>query len=715
MLCQRAGVVCSTSNTKPQGAKRRRSSSRPDTRHTTSLSEVTPVHEPSVSIKTSTSRSQSNVTPEPTINSIENQDLRDTTSSIEFARNVFGTESGDKLTSTSIIPGHAGTVASHDHVWSLQHLQLPSREIMQILIDKYFDGYHWYISLFHEQQFRQLADRILATSIWSRKDMSNVNVVLAVALLGLQVGLEDDSWSDLGRLNSLSVDGKILLHDLSTEIRLHLIDVLDDCALEAVQICLLFATFHVYHDSPSLAWSLTGMAVSVSYALGLQSSRSTTSDFILRQIQHRCWNHAMVADNFGSMIYGRPGSIDPTFSNVHELLDLDQRITDPSILTHPVYGLQNVPNTASFPNLKCKLYRIIRHALDRVRVRKQNNDLCGNEVEASIKGTRHVQELLTQIRASFPPLFEWDNWVHADPWKYAEDPVSGLPMRNQWRQLLLQAFMIQILYNAAVILTHRPLLEHKISSLGESKPSKYVLESIRISLNTAVQAALCISRIALQRIHSQFCVSFAFMHLFTAGVVLCMVPASQPLSDLSHQAKAGVVRIIRMSQDLRSKNRVARHTEKLLSELLKITLQREIDNALKAQSMPDTTQRSSSPLRETTKHRTETRVNPNAAPGIDAAGTSVENPQQPLWDVTPSTANVQPVPDQYGTAAMHQPNMDMGEEGGMFMPYQFPTSQWPFSGYNDMSFDAGGFDEMMFNLLPFENTRNASSGYQYQP
>lgn len=612
---------------------------------------------------------------------------------MEFARNVFGTEGGDKLTSTSIIPGHAGTVSSHDHVWSLHLLQLPSREVMQILIDKYFEGYHWYISLFHEQQFRQLADRILTTSIWSRKDMSNVNAVLAVALIGLQVGLEDDSWTDLARLQSLSVDNKKLLRDLSAEIRLHLIDIVDDCTLEAVQVCLLFATFHVYHDSPSLAWTLTGMAISVSYALGLQSTRSTTHDFILRQVQSRCWNHAMVADNFGSMIYGRPGSIDPTFSTVHELLDLDQRITDSSILNHPVYGLQNIPTTASFANLKCKLYRITRHALDRVRVRKQNNDLCGNEIEATIKGTRHVQELLTQTRASFPPIFEWENWAHSDPWKYAEDQDNGLPVRNQWRLLLLQAFMIQILYNAAVILTHRPLLERKISCLGESKPSKYVLESIRASLNIAVQAALCISRISLQRIHNQFCISFAFMHLFTAGVVLCMVPASQPLSDLSHQAKAGVVRIIRMSQDLRSRNRIARHTEKLLSELLKITLQREIDNALKAQHLPETAQRPSTSLRETTKQRPETETDANTAQRINTAETSIENPQQSSWNLLPSPSNVQPMTEQSGSATVHAPNMEMGGEGGMFMPYQFPTGQWPFGGYNDMSFDAGGFDE----------------------
>ena len=72
------------------------------------------------------------------------------------------------------------------------------------------------------------------TSSWQRKDMSPVVAILTVALLGLQAGLADDSWPGTSLLHASAIDLITLLHDLSSEIRLHLIDIVEDCKLEAV-------------------------------------------------------------------------------------------------------------------------------------------------------------------------------------------------------------------------------------------------------------------------------------------------------------------------------------------------------------------------------------------------------------------------------------------------------------------------------------------------
>lgn len=567
-------------------------------------------------------------------------------------------------------------------------MQLPPDAIIEELINKYFQSYHWYICLFNEPAFRQMAKHVLRTKrCWQRKDLSNVVTVLTVALVGLQSGLADASWSAIPRFRVQEIDPEKLLCDLSSELRHHIIDIVEDSKLEAVQVCLLLATFHVYHDSPNLAWTIATMGISVAYALGLQYSRDSSGDPALQQIRSRCWNHTMVADTFGLVVYGRPGLIDPATSGVHELLEMEETISDASIVNHAIYGRGNQPTTMTFHVLKARLYRIIRHALDRFRVLQQSRQASGH-VESLIQTAQDIQGLLTQYRSKLPPLFEWDNWRHSDPWKNAEDSSSPGHGGNPWRKLLLQATMIQVLFNGAVILAHRPLLEYKISSLGQTKPTRFVLESLRSSLDTAVKAALLISQIQIQRLEGQFCISFFFMHLFTAGVILSMAPASQPLSSMSQQAKAGIVRILRATRQFGGKNRIAQHTEKLLSELLQITLHREMENALKAESndIPDD-------ITNETQHfhnidHDLSMVSTHSGSNRQLQGLGPANAPQ---DQRSYPSEVFDLLDPVGLATQGETFLDT--RAIPFHTTTFPGNIWPFRGFEDMNVNFGGFQE----------------------
>lgn len=561
---------------------------------------------------------------------------------------------------------------------------------MEELINKYFRSYHWYICLFNEQDFRQMATHVLRTrGCWRRQDLSNVVTVLTVALVGLQTGLPDASWSAFRLFRTQNIDPKKLLREFSSELRHHIMDIVEDSKLEAVQVCLLLATFHVYHDSPNLAWTIATMGVSVAFALGLQYTRGCDGDPTLQQIRSRCWNHCMVADTFGLVVYGRPGLIDPSTSGVHELLEVEETISDPSIIHHAIYGRGKHPTAMTFHVLKARLYRIIRHALDRFRVLQQSDHAPGH-IDSLIQTAHDIQGLLTQFRSTLPPLFEWDNWRHSDPWKHTEVSTNPGHGGNEWRKLLLQATMIQILYNGAVILAHRPLLEYKISSLGQSKPNRLVLESLRSSLDTAVKAALLLSQIQVQRLESQFCISFFFMHLFTAGVILSMAPASQPLSSMSQQAKAGIVRILRSTKRYAGKNRIATHTEKLLGELLQITLHREMENALKAES----------------------NENPIAIPTNETQHLdSLENDLSILPAPDDSNGHLQGIdPTNLPQQQRSYPSeifglldpVELATQGETIfdtraIPSQttttFPGNIWPFRGFEDMNANYDGFQE----------------------
>jgi hypothetical protein len=76
-------------------------------------------------------------------------------------------------------------------------------------------------------------------------------------------------------------------------------------------------------------------------------------------------------------------------------------------------------------------------------------------------------------------------------------------------------------------------------------------------------------------------VAFMCMHLFTAGVILCIPATSDRLSTLAHDAKTAVVRMLRVIRKVSARTPVAIQTAKILEELLKVVLQQELEVILK--------------------------------------------------------------------------------------------------------------------------------------
>lgn len=70
------------------------------------------------------------------------------------------------------------------------------------------------------------------------------------------------------------------------------------------------------------------------------------------------------------------------------------------------------------------------------------------------------------------------------------------------------------------------------------------------------------------------------MHMFTAGVILCIPATMSPFSYLAHNAKAGVVRIIQMLKRLSNNTPVALQSHTILEELMKVAIKRELDMML---------------------------------------------------------------------------------------------------------------------------------------
>lgn len=504
---------------------------------------------------------------------------------------MFGDHDRDLEGGRSTIPGHEGIVAEHGLRWTLKRMRMPPHSVILALIDAYFERMHWFIFILHQPSFVERASLVLSKTTWTREDLRDVVLILMVSAVGLQCVLQDSNWPGHELLRACSLDSAVLLEDMITEVQQHLMDLLDDCRIETVQVCILLGTHHIYHGSPSMAWNILGLSVRVAYALSLHSRAMSDQVDIVEEVRRRCWNHVTVADTFATMIYGRPASLDPAFAQLQPLCECDDtHIHDPTgelaILKHsygPVTGL-------TFHTLKYRLYEIIKHTLSSFRLLRLNNPISITELRSLVQAVRQAEISLKKWRMELPPFFDSKNWPGGDPWNLFESESATVNNNTKTAKttLLLQAATLQLTYESAVIFAHRPLLEHRVNLQAHENALNAELDSVPKSVDIAVDAALRISRIPFMRFEHHLSVGFVLMHFFTAGVILCIPPTNHPFSQRAQEAKAGVARIIRASRALRSRSQVARHTEQLLTDLLKVTHKRELDNALHTESLEET-------------------------------------------------------------------------------------------------------------------------------
>ncbi|PYI07757.1 hypothetical protein BO78DRAFT_84035 [Aspergillus sclerotiicarbonarius CBS 121057] len=591
------------------------------------------------------------------------------TSAIAFARQVYNEEEmGRTLTEASVI-GDVGMAGTDDALWGLKETNLPPQEVMLALIDTYFYRMQWFILVLHEPSFRETAQRMISQPQWRRRDLGAVMTVLAVATISLQTVLPDHEWPGHGLLSAHSIDAQNLLKKLIAEIRSHLLDLLEDCCIEGVQVCLLLSCYYMFHNSPNLAWTTFGMAARAGYALNLQSKNPSLQPSIPDETRSRCWNHIIVSDTFCSIIYGRPASLDSTI--VRQLELVDDLTIDPWLLNQfPIRDSSGVTSRAVFHVLKAEIYAVAGEILRRFRRLNLTCEAKEQDLGAIVQTTRESDALLSDWRARVPRLYDFEYWNLDGRWDRIDEELQTLPpgTKDQVETIYLQAATLQLTYDGMVIQAHRPLLEQKINKFT----SRTVIDAVHQSLSLATAAALRVSRIPIYRFKNHFAVAFASMQQFTAGVILCIPPTVQPLTTTANEAKNGVVRIIRASRSLNCHDRIARQTEQLLTELLRVTIQRELTHALaeNPEANPDT----ESPC-------------PTAA--IRHGSSLTEDSRTTHSVITPGTGQT-PDPLQRPWAS------DLNPLAAVMGPYDFLPAQ----AFQQLDDTFGAFGESMFNLVP---------------
>ncbi|CAI7573463.1 unnamed protein product [Penicillium glandicola] len=609
-------------------------------------------------------------------------------SAIDFARRVFNEEEAGRTLTGASIPGDTGAPTLDNSLWHLTDVELPPEAVMLALIDAYFDRMQWFILLFHEPSFRQTARRIVSQTSWRRQDLSPTMSVLAVAMIGLHSVLPDQRWHGHELLREHSVDGERLMNGLNNEIRRNLLDISIDCRIEAVQVCFLVSSYYVYHSSPSMAWTVSGMAVRSAYAIHLYTKSTQYESPVMDEIRSRCWNHAIVGDTFTSSIYGRPSSIDTGLVALHSLRDMDDLLIDPLLLKNEWVSGDGMPTTtAGFFAMKYEIYNIIRHILSRFRRLQLRKEAIEEDLLAIAEAAQDSEEQLVSWRKRVPRLFDFEFWSCDNRLEQFQQQIEGLPERSKYQAetIILQAATLQLTYDGALIQAHRPLLEQKITGTC----SRLVVNAIHESLRVATAAALRISRIPILRFKHHFAESFASLQQFTAGVILCIVPTSQPFTTAAHEAKAGIMRIIHSSAAFGPHNRIAKQTAQLLTELLKVTIEREMSGALRGGL-------ETSVSREISER--------GAIPSVQSAlidHTGSDSPFSRVFRDHPSTATVHALPHSRQSPDISQAIDDHSRANDRLVQAPMEPSEYPSANIFEQLDDTfGAFGELMFNLIP---------------
>ncbi|CAK7224200.1 hypothetical protein SEUCBS140593_005490 [Sporothrix eucalyptigena] len=617
-LCQRSGVVCeprddpSPTPPKPPRKKRRLAAPPQPPPPLADASPPEPVHQSPVETLRSPAvvsvvSQVSHGTGGSPSSTTDRQHYGANSSAVGFAAHLFGDSAAAYASDIASIPGHAGrppekargrsmgmglpTAQESSAPWSLVTMVAPPPiTVVETLLDAYFDRMHWFINIFHEPTLRRTARQVLSNRQWPRSALGAVLASLAVSAMGLQCVVSDPTWPGHAVLREAGLEAATLREALIQEVRIHLLDLLDDCCMETVQVTSLLGTYYMFHASPTLAWSILGLSVRTAYALalhadsgdGLSGDGDNDFDPIMAQVRRRNWNHITVSDTFAAMIYGRPASLDAAFSHVQPLQDLDDTRLGPGLSSHPLIATSSPSSTSSppvtlltFHVLKFRLYGIIRQALNRFRLLRLQNPIAPDDLASLVQAVQHARTQLDAWRAELPPLFAINDDADADATRLAEMPGLSPDEQGARRRLLLQVPTLHATFDSAVIFVHRPLLAYRVSVSALTTQ-----EVLAQALDLSVHAALRMSHVPVARLERQFVVAFVLMNLFTAGVILCIPPTTWPLSAIAHQAKAGTMRIIRASRSLKGVSHIAMHTETLLTRLLKRSLQQELENGL---------------------------------------------------------------------------------------------------------------------------------------
>lgn len=479
---------------------------------------------------------------------------------------------------------------------------LPSREVAALLVDTYFDRIHWFMLIFHQDDFRntwqEMYDLPREQSMEYFSNQGFISTFLVVIAIALQYAGE--YRQDLLKAHGISpVD---LKESILSTTRAKILDIVSLGSLEAVQTCVLLGTYYLYHGKPELAWPVCGCGLRIAQALNLHRKPPQTefmSSEVYRQneTRKRCWWAIYEIETFCSMSYGYPHSIKDSDCDVEFLDPSAKSVTSQSPASADV--MHECPATLlSYKYLMSKLSVLINDMLTDLY---GLGSLKGETRQGRSTGSSSLQRLVRKVSALDARLQKWSAEIPAELRLNSADTTTYDSIDDMDRDIgasgarfeahiyQLQALALKLAYENARILVHRPLLAYKSISLTatESEEARSLAQdAVNLSLKSCRDAALSTSYIERTPIFSlaadTYATAFIGMHTFTAGVMLCVLISIEPLASESHESKVGLRRLLRMQSLLKSRAHSSLNTQGLaiLERLTKLVMEKELKELL---------------------------------------------------------------------------------------------------------------------------------------
>lgn len=475
----------------------------------------------------------------------------------------------------------------------------PSREVAALLVDTYFDRVHWFMLIFQQDDFRQAWQQMYNHPVEQLISVYPNPGFIGTFLVVIAIALQYAGVHRRHLLEAHNIDPPALEEKILSTIRAKFLDIVSLGTLEAVQTCVLLGTYYLFHGNPELAWPVCGCGLRIAQALNLHRRMPSTgpmSKEMYRQYEtrKRCWWAIFEIETFCSMSYGYPHAIkdtdcdiellDPlarssagqspaTFDSTHQcptsLLCYKYLMSKLSILIKDVltglYGLGSHGGTPGRPGGLSSLQNLIRKVseLDS-RLQRWN---------AEIPDPLRLNNPTTSSASTYNSVEEMDRDIGA----------SGLHFEYHIYQL--QALSLELAYENARILIHRPLLTYKMvrqvdhnidRTMANPTPNPF-----QRSMQACRDAALKTSELGMTHIFSlaadTYAASFLSIHIFTAGLTLCILSSIEPLTPQSYQSKVGLRQLINMQAHLKSRSRssLAIQGSDILKRLTRLVMEKE--------------------------------------------------------------------------------------------------------------------------------------------
>jgi hypothetical protein len=195
----------------------------------------------------------------------------------------------------------------------------------------------------------------------------------------------------------------------------------------------------------------------------------------------------------------------------------------------------------------------------------------------------------------------------------------------------LQALSLELAYENARILLHRPLLAYRVIPRTETENETPSPNPLHFSLSACRDAALHTSNLGESPIFllaaDTYAAAFIGIHTFTAGVMLCILTSIEPLSAKSHESKMGLRRLIKMQTHLKSRTEstLASQGLEILERLTRLVMEKELKEMLASNNVAQQIPQSSAQQIEATSYGSVARASPLGQDQVAECLESIQN------------------------------------------------------------------------------------------